>query len=130
MFFRMLADLLVLLHLAFVFFVVLGGVLVLRRRRWAWFHLPAAAWGALIEFAGWICPLTPLEVRFRVLGGEDGYAGGFVEQYLIPILYPEALTRPHQIGLGLLVVAVNLAVYGLVARKLIREKGGSVRDRG
>lgn len=122
MIYRVLADLLVLFHLAFVLFVAFGGLLVLRRRGWAWVHLPAAAWGALIEFGGWICPLTPLEVRFRVLGGEAGYPGGFVEHYLIPLLYPGILTRPHQIGLGLLVVAVNLSVYGLVVRRRFREK--------
>ena len=122
MIYRVLADLLVLFHLAFVLFVAFGGLLVLRRRGWAWVHLPAAAWGALIEFGGWICPLTPLEVRFRVLGGEAGYPGGFVEHYLIPLLYPGILTRPHQIGLGLLVVAVNLIVYGLVVRRRFREK--------
>jgi len=122
MIYRVLADLLVLFHLAFVLFVAFGGLLVLRRRGWAWVHLPAAAWGALIEFGGWICPLTPLEVRFRVLGGDAGYPGGFVEHYLIPLLYPGILTRPHQIGLGLLVVAVNLIVYGLVVRRRFREK--------
>jgi hypothetical protein len=122
MIYRVLADLLVFFHLAFVLFVAFGGLLVLRRRGWAWVHLPAAAWGALIEFGGWICPLTPLEVRFRVLGGEAGYPGGFVEHYLIPLLYPGTLTRPHQIGLGLLVVAVNLSVYGLVVRRRFREK--------
>jgi len=122
MIYRVLADLLVLFHLAFVLFVAFGGLLVLRRRGWAWVHLPAAAWGALIEFGGWICPLTPLEVRFRVLGGEAGYPGGFVEHYLIPLLYPGTLTRLNQIGLGLLVVAVNLIVYGLVVRRRFREK--------
>lgn len=123
MIYRILADLLVLFHLAFVFFVALGGLLVLRWRGWAWVHLPAAAWGALIEFAGWICPLTPLEIRFRVLGGEAGYPGGFVEHYLIPLLYPGVLTRLHQIVLGLLVVGVNLTIYGLVVRSLLKEKG-------
>lgn len=123
MLYRILADFLVLFHLAFVFFVALGGLLVLRWRGWAWVHLPAAAWGALIEFAGWICPVTPLEIRFRVLGGEAGYPGGFVEHYLVPLLYPGALTRLHQIVLGLLVVGVNLTIYGRVARSLLKGKG-------
>lgn len=127
MIYRILADLLVVFHLAFVFFVVLGGLLVLRRRGWAWIHLPAAAWGALIEFADWICPLTPLEVRFRALGGEAGYPGGFLERYLIPLLYPGDLTRLHQIVLGILVVGVNLAVYGLVVRSFLKEKGDGSR---
>jgi len=127
MIYRVLADLLVLLHLAFVLFVVLGGLLVLRRRGWAWLHLPAAAWGALIEFAGWVCPLTPLEVDFRVLGGEAGYAGGFMEHYVIPLLYPGGLTRAHQIGLGLFVAAVNFAVYGWVVQKEVRRRGATVQ---
>jgi len=126
--FRILADILVLLHLAFVCFVVLGGLLVLRRRWWAWVHVPVAAWGALVEFMGWVCPLTPLEVHFRILGGEGGYSGGFVENYLIPLLYPGALTRGHQVVLGLLVVALNALFYGLVARKVIRGRGGSDRS--
>lgn len=121
MIYRILADILVLLHLAFVCFVVLGGLLVLRRRRWAWVHLPVAVWGAMVEFMGWVCPLTPLEVRFRVLGGEVGYSGGFVENFLIPLLYPGTLTREHQVVLGLVVVAVNAVFYGLAARKVVRE---------
>lgn len=120
MLYRILADILVLLHLAFVCFVVLGGLLVLRRRRWAWVHLPVAVWGALVEFMGWVCPLTPLEVRFRILGGEGGYTGGFVENYLIPLLYPGNLTRGHQVVLGLFVVALNAFFYGLVVLKVVR----------
>lgn len=109
--FRALADLVVVLHLGFVLFVVLGGLLVLRYPRLAWAHLPCAAWGALIEFAGWICPLTPLENWLRRQGGGAGYAGGFVERYLLPILYPGHLTRGIQIALGIAVVAVNVLVY-------------------
>lgn len=101
----------VVVHLAFVLFVVLGGLLVLRWPRVAWVHLPAAAWGVAIELAGWICPLTPLEVRLRRLGGGAGYAGGFVETYLLPVLYPRGLTREVQVVLAALVVAVNLVVY-------------------
>ena len=112
MFYRPLADVLVLLHLVFVVFVVAGGFLVLRRPRLVWVHLPAAAWGFLIELFGWICPLTNLEVDLRRMGGEAGYSGGFVEHYLLPILYPTGLTRGHQLFLGLLVVAVNGGVYG------------------
>lgn len=109
------ADAVVLLHLAFVVFAMLGGLLVAWRRSVAWLHLPAAAWGAWIEFSGAICPLTPLENHFRRLAGEAGYAGGFVERYLIPVLYPAGLTADAQRWLGLVVVAVNLAVYGAVA---------------
>ncbi len=111
MFYRTLADALVVLHLAFVLFVVCGGLLTLRRRWWAWVHLPAAAWGALIEFGNWVCPLTPLEKRLRCLGGEAGYPGGFVDHYLIPLLYPTGLTRAHQLLLGVLVLGVNLSIY-------------------
>ena len=128
MLYRVLADILVLLHLAFVCFVVLGGLLVLRRRRWAWVHLPVAVWGALVEFMGWVCPLTPLEVRLRILGGESGYTGGFVENYLILLLYPGHLTRGHQVVLGLFVVALNIFFYGLVALRVVRgRKDASLR---
>ena len=115
--YRLAADAVLVLHALFVAFVVAGGLLVLRRPRLAWLHLPCAVWGALIEFAGWICPLTPLENRFRRLGGEAGYEGGFVETYLLATLYPEGLSRPVQLALGVLVLAVNAAVYGwLLAR--------------
>jgi hypothetical protein len=106
-----LAEVVVGFHLAFVLFVVLGGFLVLRWPRLAWLHLPAAAWGALIEFAGWVCPLTPLENHLRRAGGNAEYAGGFVEHYLLPVLYPAGLTRGTQYVLGASVVGVNAAVY-------------------
>jgi hypothetical protein len=122
MLYRTLADGLVLFHVTFVLFVALGGLLVLRWNRLAWVHVPCAIWGALVEFGGWICPVTPLEVHLRVLGGEEGYTGGFIENYILPILYPVELTRMHQIGLGVLVVAVNLLAYGLVVRKRGRRK--------
>jgi uncharacterized membrane protein len=122
MLYRTLADGLVLFHVAFVLFVALGGLLVLRWRRVAWVHAPCAIWGALVEFGGWICPVTPLEIRLRVLGGEEGYTGGFIENYILPLLYPVELTRAHQIGLGTLVLAANLLAYGLVVRKRGRRK--------
>jgi len=112
--YRLLADLLLVLHAAFVAFVMLGGVLVLRWPRLAWVHLPVVVWGAGIEFLGGICPLTPLENQWRLLAGEQGYTGGFVEHYVFPMLYPEGLTRQVQLGLGLLVLAVNLSVYAWV----------------
>lgn len=117
MLYRLLADLVVLLHSAFVLFVVLGGLLALRRPRAAWFHLPAALWGAGIEFAAGICPLTPLENHLRQLGGEAGYTGGFVEHYVLPVLYPEGLTREVQLVLGTLVILLNLVVYAIVWRR-------------
>lgn len=108
---RLAADALVLLHLSFILFVVLGGLLVAWRAWVAWLHLPAAAWGAWAAFGGTICPLTPLENHFRRLAGETGYPGGFVEHYLIPVVYPEGLTPGIQQWLGALVIAINVAIY-------------------
>ncbi len=109
-----LASLVLAVHGAFVLFVVAGGALVLRWPRVAWAHLPAAAWGAGIELAGGICPLTPLENSLRELAGQAGYDGGFVEHYLLAWLYPDGLTREIQLALGLAVVIVNVAVYATV----------------
>jgi hypothetical protein len=106
-----LADLVVLLHFGFVLFVMLGGLLVFWRSWIAWCHIPAVLWGAGIEFLGWICPLTPLENMLRTRGGDTGYASGFIEHYIMPILYPAALTRKMQIGFGIIVLGVNIAVY-------------------
>lgn len=117
MIWRILADAVLFLHLAFVLFVVLGGLLVLRWPRLAWLHLPAAAWGALIEFGGWICPLTYLENSLRWRGGGHGYGGGFIEQYLTAAIYPSGLTRSIQVALGAFVIAINVAVYWLVWRR-------------
>jgi hypothetical protein len=117
MLFRSLADLVVLAHLAFVAFAVLGGLAALKWPRVAWVHLPAVAWAALIEYAGWVCPLTPLENALRRAGGQAGYAGGFVERYLVPVLYPADLTRAVQIGLGTAVLLLNTLVYWQVARR-------------
>ena len=115
--YAVLANLVVIGHLAFVAFVVLGGLLVLRRPKLAWLHLPCAAWGALVELAGWICPLTPLEQSFRERAGMGSYATSFLEHYLIPLLYPGALTRGIQLGLGVGVVVLNVAVYALAWRR-------------
>ncbi|WP_024301573.1 DUF2784 domain-containing protein [Pseudogulbenkiania sp. MAI-1] len=117
MIYRLLADAVVLLHLSFIVFVLLGGLLALWRRWWAWWHLPAVGWGFAVEVGGWVCPLTPLENWLRELGGAAGYHGGFVENYLVPLIYPEALNRDIQLVLGGLVVAVNLAVYGYVIHR-------------
>jgi len=114
------ADLILVVHLGFVAFVVFGGLFVARWRRLAWLHVPAACWGALIEFAGWICPLTPLENELRHRAGQATYQGDFVEQYLLPLLYPAALTRSAQLWLGALVVAVNAAAYWRIAREVVR----------
>ena len=120
--FKLLANLVFLVHLAFILFVMLGGIAVWRFPKLAWLHLPAVAWGALVEFAGWICPLTPWEQELRQLAGEQGYSGGFVEHYLLPLVYPAGLTREIQIGLGLLVLLVNGVAYFLILRRLRRER--------
>lgn len=112
-----LATLVLVVHGAFVLFVVAGGLLALRWPRAAWAHLPAAAWGAGIELAGGVCPLTPLENRLRDLAGQAGYDGGFVEHYLLASIYPDGLTRETQVVVGLVVVAVNVLVYAGVWRR-------------
>ena len=112
-----LADLVVLVHLGFVVFVVLGGLLV---RKWPgliWIHLPAVFWGVAIELSGWICPLTPLENWLRHKGGEENYQFDFVAHYVLPMLYPQGLTRRSQIVLGALVLVVNGVIYGWVFGK-------------
>jgi hypothetical protein len=123
MVYRILADLVVGVHALFVVFVVAGGLLALR---WPWAaaaHLPAAVWGTLIEFRGWICPLTPLEKSLRASAGQAGYEGGFIDHYLLPVLYPSGLTQSVQLVLGSLVIAVNVVVYGLLLRR--RARGGA-----
>lgn len=117
MIYRLLADLALLLHFGFILFVVLGGLLVLRWPRVAWVHIPTAIWGVLIEVIGWTCPLTPIENHFRRLGGEAGYAGGFLEHYIVPLIYPGGYTREVATVLGLGVLGINLAVYALVWRR-------------
>jgi len=118
--YRALADLVLVVHLAFVLFVVLGGLLVLRWPRVALLHVPAAIWGVLIEYTGWICPLTPLENSLRRSGGEAGYSGGFIQHYIQPLLYPAGLTRGTQIVLGSLALLVNLTAYGVVIARMNR----------
>jgi hypothetical protein len=125
-----LADLLVLVHLLFVVFVVAGGFLLGRWPRLVWLHLPAAAWGAYIEFSGGICPLTPIENRLRVRGGGDAYSGDFVEHYLLPLLYPVQLTPGIQFWLGLGVVAVNALAYALAWRAWRRRSAAGRRATG
>jgi hypothetical protein len=110
------ADLVVWIHFAFVVFVVLGGLLVMRWPRLIWVHLPAVMWGVIIELCGWICPLTPLENWLRRQGGGENYHSDFVAHYLLPMLYPQGLTRKSQITLGALVVVVNVAIYGCIFR--------------
>ena len=117
MLFRGAADLVLLLHFGFVLFVVLGGLLALRWPRLAWVHVPVALYGATIEFLGFICPLTPLEVWLRRRGGEAGYEGGFIEHYITAALYPTGLTRELQLALGVGVLAINALVYLALLRR-------------
>ena len=116
--YALLADLTLVLHATFILFVVFGGLLVFRHRRLVWLHVPAAAWGILIEFQGWICPLTYLENDLRAAAGEGGYDAGFIDHYLAPLVYPAALSHSIQIMLGLAVLFINAVIYALVWRKL------------
>lgn len=120
MFYNFLADIIVIVHLLFILFVILGGLFALKWRWVGWLHVPAAIWGALIEFMGWICPLTPLENRFRRLAGEIGYTGDFVERYILPVIYPGGLTREIQIILGIGVIVLNVLIYFIVIRRRIK----------
>ena len=117
MLYRLAADAVLLLHLGFIVFVLLGGLLALRWRRAPLLHLPAVAWGVYIELSGGLCPLTPLENRLRVLAGQAGFEGGFIEHYLLPLIYPADLTRDTQFVLAGVVVIVNLLAYGIVLRR-------------
>ena len=123
MLYRVAADGVLALHLAFVLFALLGGFLVLRRAGLAWLHLPAVAWAAFIEFSGRICPLTPLEGALRQAAGDAGYAGDFLEHYLLAMIYPEGLTHDVQIILGVTVVIVNVAIYALILRRSSLRRG-------
>ena len=117
MIYRALADATLAFHLAFIFFIIVGGIAVVKWPWLVWLHLPAAAYGVSIELFNWICPLTPLENWLRLLAGEPRYSESFVERYLLPIVYPDGLTRNVQFVLAALVVAVNLATYSFVWRK-------------
>ena len=119
---RLAADAVLLLHLGFILFVLLGGVLAVR---WRWaplLHLPAAAWGVYIELSGGLCPLTPLENRLRIAAGEAGYSGGFIEHYLLALIYPAGLTQDVQYVLAAIVVGVNALAYGGVWRRRRRSR--------
>ncbi len=120
MWYSWLADLVLCIHVGFVFFVIFGGLLVLKWRWIAWLHLPAAVWGAVVEFTGWICPLTPLENRLREQGGEASYHSDFIAQYLLSVLYPGDLTRGLQLLVGTGVVVLNAAVYWWLWRMQMR----------
>jgi hypothetical protein len=112
----LLADLVLLLHAAFIVFVLLGGLLVWRWHWLIWLHVPAAIWGILIEVQGWLCPLTPLENRLRRAAGADGYSTGFIDHYLAPLIYPPGLTPAIQLLLAGGVLLVNAVIYALLWR--------------
>jgi hypothetical protein len=129
MIYRLLADLVLILHAAFVVFVMLGAFLVLRWPRIAWVHVPVVLWGAGIEFFGGLCPLTPLENHWRRLGGELGYPGGFIDHYVVSLLYPDGLTRSMQIAIGTLVLVVNVTVYAWALRRRWSARHGDTTPR-
>ncbi len=116
MLYRLLADGVLVLHLLLIIFGLLGGLLYFWRKWLLVLHVPMAVWISLIEFFGWVCPLTPLENNLRIAGGEAGYDGGFIEHYLSPLIYPAGLTRDLQLLLGVIATGINLAVYSLVVR--------------
>ncbi len=125
MLYRILAEATMVVHFAFILFVIFGGALA-RFRGWlALAHLPAFAWGVLIMVFGWVCPLTPLENHFRAQAGLEGYHTGFIEHYILAIIYPEGLTRTHQILLGSALFAFNALVYGWLVRRWLSQSGGS-----
>lgn len=111
--YSVLANLVMGLHLLFIAFVMFGGLLVFWKGGFAWVHLPVAIYGVMIEWIGWICPLTPLENRLRERAGQSGYKGGFVEEYLLPLIYPDGFTRNVALALGAAVLLVNLLIYGI-----------------
>jgi hypothetical protein len=115
--YKFLADAVVIFHFAFVGFVLFGGLLALRWRRVIWAHLPCVAWGIWIELSHGLCPLTPLENRLREHGGADTYAGGFVDHYIMPILYPDGLTHETQVAIACLIIAINGGCYGFILWK-------------
>ena len=111
---QLLADGVLLMHFAFILFVLLGGALVLYRRRVLWFHIPAVLWAAVVNLMGWVCPLTPLENALRRATGEEGYGEGFVAHYLAPLVYPEGLPEQAGVVLAMGVIAWNILVYLVV----------------
>ena len=123
MLYRLLADLVVVAHLVFIVYALFGGLFGLWKKWSLFVHLPTAAWIAVVEFQGWICPLTPLENKLRSAGGAAAYATGFVERYLIPVIYPPGLTRTVQFMLGGVAIAVNVAVYIFVLHRWRRRRG-------
>lgn len=123
MIYHWLANMVLVVHGLFIVFVVLGGLLVFRIRWIAWIHLPVALYGVLVEWIGWICPLTPLENHFRRLAGSEGYSGGFIQHYLLPLIYPANYTPTLQLILGAIVLAVNMTIYAMLAARYRKGAG-------
>jgi hypothetical protein len=117
---RVFADIVLSLHFAFILFGLFGGFLVLYKRRVVWLHAPVVLWSSLVNLAGWICPLTPLENIFRSAAGQSGYGGGFVEHYIAPLIYPGGMPRTLELVAGISVLAWNSFVYLFVVFRLRR----------
>ena len=120
--YRILADIILILHLAFAVFALVGAVAVLKWRRLMWLHVPAALWAAMVMIGGWLCPLTPLEHWLRVNAGMAVEKLGFIEQYVTPLLYPTPLTRQYQMALGTVVLLINGVIYGWMAWRFFRSR--------
>jgi len=126
--YRVLANSVLLIHLGFILFVLLGGVLVYWKRKILFLHIPAAAWGAFVEFSGWICPLTPLENLFRNKAGQMGYSGDFLENYITQIIYLEGLTQEMQIVFGIIVLVFNSVIYGWLIKNWMSARKSHTKD--
>ena len=122
MIYSFLADLLVVFHLVFILYVIAGALLIFTWPKTLWIHLPSCFWGMTVEFTGWICPLTPWEIQLRRLAGEEGFSRSFIEQYLIPMIYPSGLNREIQMLMGSIVLIVNLSLYTLILIKRRKRK--------
>lgn len=117
MIYSVLANTVLIVHGLFIGFVVFGGLLVLRYPQLMWLHVPALTWGATVVSMGWICPLTPLENTLRHMAGQQGYSGGFIEHYLMSVIYPDGLTRRTQILLAAVLIIGNTTVYSLLVHR-------------
>jgi hypothetical protein len=122
MVYRLLSDFIVIAHFLYILFVITGALIALRWKKIIWLHIPAVIWGATVEYTGWICPLTPWETRFRMLAGEEVYHGDFIGNYILPVIYPEEVTRNIQIVLGTIVIIVNIMLYGIIINRSVKGK--------
>jgi hypothetical protein len=122
MVYRLLSDFIVIAHFLYILFVITGALIALRWKKIIWLHIPAVIWGATVEYTGWICPLTPWENRFRMLAGEEVYHGDFIGNYILPVIYPEEVTRNIQIVLGTIVIIVNIMLYGIIINRSVKGK--------